>query len=66
MNRYSKEQLRKYLFSNMENLSDEERREFVSKFGHNPTLRSRTVIKRIDNKLLRRAHKHVYNIVKIG
>lgn len=63
MNRFDKEQLRKYLYANMENLSAAQRRDFVYKFGRNRGSRSKTVITQIDNKLLRRAHKHVYNIV---
>lgn len=63
MNRFDKEQLRKYLYANMENLSAAQRRDFVYKFGRNRGSRSKTVITQIDNKLLRRAHRHVYNIV---
>lgn len=66
MNRYRKEELRKFLLSNMEHLSAAQRRDFVYKFGRNRGSRSKTVITQIDNKLLRRAHKHVYDIVNMG
>ena len=66
MNRFSKEQLRQYLFENVPTLTDAQRREFVYKFGRNRGSSVKLVINQIDNKLLRRAHKHVLEIIKDG
>lgn len=64
MNRFEKELMRQYLRDNIELLNDAQRREFVRLFGPDPGQSSLAVINQIDNKMLRRAHKHVSAIVK--
>lgn len=64
MNRFDKEQLRKFLHDNIDALTIAQRREFIAVFGDEPTMKSKTVINKLDNKVLRNAHKYVANIVK--
>lgn len=65
MNRFEKEQLRKYLYENIDQLTDAQRREFVAIFGSVPGFSSHSVIRQINNKQLRRAYRHVQNLLKI-
>ena len=65
MNRFEKEQLRKYLYEHIDQLSDAQRREFVAIFGSIAGFSSHAVIKQINNKQLRRAYRHVHSLLKI-
>lgn len=66
MNRFNKEQLRQYLFEHIGTLTEAQRREFVYKFGRQRGSEAKNIINRIDNKLLRRAHKYVLESIKDG
>ena len=65
MNRFEKEQLRKYLHENISKLSDLEQRQFFALFASEPNLSSSYVINQIKNKQLRRAYKYVHDLLKL-
>lgn len=64
MNRYRKEELRKYLHQNIGKLSYREQILFCVTFSARTDIPIEEIIDKINNKVLRRAHNHVYQILK--